>query len=411
MEANGKRFSGLLKGKKFLLILFSVIVLSVVTGFSVYETMKSDVILSLDGKEIQVKSHANSVAEVLEEQDIDVNQHDFIEPALDAAIEDGMKVVWKPAKQVVLNIDGKKHDIWTVKDTVGDVLEERKITVKEHDKINPAQSEAIEENLEIQFESAFEIPLVIGDKEKKVWTTSTTVADLLKEQKVELNELDRVEPGKDEEVSPETKINVVRVEKVTDVVEEAVAFATVTKKDGSLSKGKEKVIDEGQKGKVKKHYEVILENGKEVKRKLVKEEKVKDSKNRIVAVGTKEVPKTVSRKQSASSNEPSAQAAAKAPSGGKTIYMSSTAYTANCSGCSGVTATGVNLKANPGAKVVAVDPNVIPLGTKVHVEGYGYAIAADTGGAIKGNRIDVFVPSNSKATSWGRKNVKVKIVD
>ena len=62
-------------------------------------------------------------------------------------------------------------------------------------------------------------------------------------------------------------------------------------------------------------------------------------------------------------------------------------------------------------KVIAVDPRVIKLGTKVHVEGYGYAIAGDTGGAIKGNKIDVFIPSKSRAYQWGRKNVKVKVLN
>jgi N-acetylmuramoyl-L-alanine amidase len=58
-----------------------------------------------------------------------------------------------------------------------------------------------------------------------------------------------------------------------------------------------------------------------------------------------------------------------------------------------------------------VDPDVIPLGSKVHVEGYGEAIAGDIGGDIKGNRIDVFIPSNSQAKQWGRKDVQVKILD
>ncbi len=91
---------------------------------------------------------------------------------------------------------------------------------------------------------------------------------------------------------------------------------------------------------------------------------------------------------------------------GREIYVTSTAYTASCNGCSGTTATGVNLHANPNAKVIAVDPKVIPLGSKVYVDGYGYAIASDTGGAIKGNKIDVFFPSNSDAYRWGRKDSK-----
>ncbi|MFL7941848.1 3D domain-containing protein [Priestia megaterium] len=96
---------------------------------------------------------------------------------------------------------------------------------------------------------------------------------------------------------------------------------------------------------------------------------------------------------------------------GKSMTVEATAYTANCAGCSGTTATGVDLKANPNQKVIAVDPSVIPLGSKVYVEGYGEAVAADTGGAIKGNRIDVFVPAEGDAQQFGRKSVKITVMN
>jgi len=96
---------------------------------------------------------------------------------------------------------------------------------------------------------------------------------------------------------------------------------------------------------------------------------------------------------------------------GKEMIVSATAYTASCAGCSGITATGINLKANPGIKLIAVDPSVIPLGSKVWVEGYGYAIAGDTGGAIKGNKIDLFVADQSAALAFGRKQVKIKVLN
>ena len=93
------------------------------------------------------------------------------------------------------------------------------------------------------------------------------------------------------------------------------------------------------------------------------------------------------------------------------MYVTATAYTANCNGCSGITATGYNLIANPNMKLIAVDPSVIPLGSRVWVEGYGEAIAGDTGGAIKGHKIDVFMPSDANARNWGRKTVKIVILN
>ncbi|ATY28522.1 LysM peptidoglycan-binding domain-containing protein [Bacillus velezensis] len=95
----------------------------------------------------------------------------------------------------------------------------------------------------------------------------------------------------------------------------------------------------------------------------------------------------------------------------KQLTMTATAYSANDGGISGVTATGVDLNKNPDAKVIAVDPSVIPLGSKVYVEGYGVATAADTGGAIKGNKIDVFVAKKSDANNWGVRTVNVKVLD
>lgn len=105
---------------------------------------------------------------------------------------------------------------------------------------------------------------------------------------------------------------------------------------------------------------------------------------------------------------PAVEAAAPSP---KEITVEATAYTATCEGCSGITATGINLLENPNQKVISVDPTVIPLGSKVYVEGYGEAIAGDTGGAIKGNKIDVFIPSKQDAINFGRKQLKVTILN
>lgn len=91
----------------------------------------------------------------------------------------------------------------------------------------------------------------------------------------------------------------------------------------------------------------------------------------------------------------------------KTLTMESTAYYGH-----GITASGLKPVRNPdGISTIAVDPDVIPLGTKVYVSGYGLAIAADTGGAIKGNIIDVFLNTHEECISWGRRQVTVQILE
>lgn len=115
--------------------------------------------------------------------------------------------------------------------------------------------------------------------------------------------------------------------------------------------------------------------------------------------------------EKAAAQEAAAQTSSASSSvSGQTLYMESTAYSCNEGGIGGggTTALGQNLFSNPMA--VAVDPNVIPLGTRVYVEGYGEAIASDTGGAIKGNIIDVHFLSVAQCNNWGRRTVKVTIL-
>ncbi|WP_347548159.1 ubiquitin-like domain-containing protein [Pseudalkalibacillus hwajinpoensis] len=428
MKSNMKNiFARLKSGKNVFMVCLSLIVLGLVSGFIVFETTKASVTLVLDGEKKPVKTHANTVEELLQEQEVKLADYDYISHDLSEQVDAGDEIEWKPAFQVTLTMNGKEQQVWSTKDTVKELLKDENIEVNEHDELSVSMDEQLTEGMTIAVDEAFQVAINDGGQPDHVWTTSTTVAGFLEQQNIQLGELDRVEPGKDEEVKANSEINVIRVEKVTDVVEESINYNTVTKKDSSMQKGKKEIVAFGEKGKQEKHYEVVLENGKEVSRELKKTEVVKNSSDQIVAVGTQVIIQTASKSSSSSASnvntsEKSSEKTTKKASektskpsepssDGRVLNVSSTAYTANCAGCSGITSTGVNLKANPNAKVIAVDPSVIPLGSKVHVEGYGTAIAADTGGAIKGNKIDVFFPSKSAAYAWGNKSVKITILN
>ncbi|WP_201716449.1 G5 and 3D domain-containing protein [Rossellomorea arthrocnemi] len=399
-------FSKSLSRRKWIVTIGILVTSAAVFGILFYEGSKNTVALTLDGEQKEIRTHANTIQDILKELEISPRSEDYLYPSGNTKVSNNMNIVWEPAKQVGIVVGGQKKKIWTTAGTVKELLSENEIQVGEHDKVQPGLSEKVTGNMNVMIDTAFSLKLVNGGKEQKVWSTSTTVADFLKQQGITLKDSDRVEPSLDKVVKANDVVNVVRVEKVTDVVEETKNFTVISKKDSDLSKGKEKVVQEGKNGKVEKQYEIVKENGKEVSRKLVSEKVVEESQDKIVNVGTKVLVAQVSRGRSSSSSQASAS-----PSGGHEFYVSSTAYTASCNGCSGHTATGINLKSNPHVKVIAVDPSVIPLGSKVYVEGYGYAVAADTGGAIKGNKIDVFFSSKSDAYRWGRKTIKVKILN
>lgn len=132
----------------------------------------------------------------------------------------------------------------------------------------------------------------------------------------------------------------------------------------------------------------------------------------------KNIQAQIKQEQEAAKARPTTTKAKPAPSSdketkraisGKEMYVTATAYSPEESGS--ITASGYNIRKNPNMKLIAVDPRVIPLGKKVWVEGYGIAIAGDTGGAIKGHKIDVLMPTRSECLQWGRRTVKIVVLD
>lgn len=389
-----------LRSKQTLVNVVSLLLFLAVVSFVLFEGTKKTVALTVDGEQQEILTHADTVGELLDDHQIVVAKEDFLHPSVNTSIENNLSIEWEQARQIEITVDEEIQTLTTTDDLVSEILAKANVAVTEHDAITPAADAEVGPENKIAIEKAFGVTLLDGDEVKKVWSTSTTVADFLKQHNIQLNEFDRVEQKMDELVVPKSEIQVVRVEKVTDVVEEATNFAVETKKEDSLLKGKEKVVQTGEKGKVSRTYTVVKENGKEVSRNMVNEKAIKEPIKKVVAVGTKVVTASVSRGTNSA-----------APSGGKEFYVTATAYTAFCNGCSGITATGINLKSNPSVKVIAVDPSVIPLGSKVWVEDYGYAVAGDTGGAIKGNKVDLFMSSKSQAYDFGRKKVRVKVLD
>ncbi|MGI8317340.1 ubiquitin-like domain-containing protein [Halobacillus mangrovi] len=409
--------------KRKLIFAFTIAILCMAFLTKVtYEATKASVEVTIDGESEIIRTHSNTISDLLSEANVTVQPHDELSHKLSAEVKDGMDVEYIPSKTISVTIDEQEKKYHTTADTVGDFIEEEELSLKKQDEVSHQTDTMIEAGMDLQIDKAVKVVLDDAGEEEKVWTTASTVGDFLENQEVTLNELDELKPAKSESLTEDTNVSITRVEKVTDIIEEDVDYSVETRKDDSLPKGERKVVSDGEQGVVTKKYEVTLTNGEETDRELIKETVEKESKKKIIAIGTK-VEKTVraasnsssSQESTSSSSESSDEATTVSSSGdkseSKTLSMHATAYTANCSGCSGITATGINLKENPDKKVIAVDPSVIPLGSRVWVEGYGYAVAGDTGGAINGNRIDLFMSSKSEALSFGSRNVKVKILD
>ncbi|EAC2364474.1 resuscitation-promoting factor [Listeria monocytogenes] len=390
------------KWKLPIMIAGFVIVVALVFYF-VFEGTKNDITIVNAGEKIESRTHAKTVSEALDEAGIKVSERDEIAPGKNAEIKDGMEIKYLPARQITINDNGTKKDVWSTKANVADLLKDENITTRPQDVLNVALDTKLKNGLEVNINRAIQLSLQNGAKKDTVWTTKTKVSDLLAEKNIKLDQDDRVSPAKDSNLKEKMTVEVTYVNSKAEKKNEQVKFETVYKEDDSLNKGVEKVVQEGKNGEKVVEYKVTFENGKEKKRDVIKENVTSKKTDKVVVRGTKE--KVVATPVSNVST-PSTTSSSSTPSGGKTYRMESTAYSGG-----GTTAYGINLSANPGLKVIAVDPRIIPLGSKVWVEGYGEAIAGDTGGAIKGNIVDVYFPNESQCYSWGRRMVTVKVLN
>lgn len=399
---------------KRLVILFTALALFIATAsFLLIDGQKKNITMELNGEKIEVRTFAATVEEVLAANEVQVGEHDYLEPAMHTPLVDELAIKWEKAKQVTVAIDGETQELWTTEKNVQEALKTANIEVTAHDEIEPALETAISNNLPITIAKAFQVTVKDGGKESTHWSTSTTVADFLKDQNIRLTNLDKVEgDSKAQLTTSNAVVNIARVEKVTDVVEEPADFKVKRKTDLTMLKGQEKVVTEGKKGTIQKKFEITKKNGKVVSREFIGKTMLQEPTHKVVHVGAKVAAATAPAASATAKSANVAVSRNNQPSGGgKEFYANASAYTAYCTGCSGITATGINLRANPNMKLIAVDPRVIPLGSKVWVEGYGYAIAGDTGGAIKGNRIDLHMPTKAAAYQFGRRTVKIKVMN
>ncbi|WP_459907291.1 3D domain-containing protein [Desulfotomaculum defluvii] len=242
--------------------------------------------------------------------------------------------------------------------------------------------------------------VVVDRREIPVIHFQGTVADALEKAQVTLRRADIVDPPLRTVVRDDLCIRVTRVDTEEVTNQEYIQYGILKKPDYNLQTGEQKLIKQGRCGLSRQYIQITYQDGREVRREKLRSEVVRKPEPQIIAYGPQV---TVSR----GTSRPAAGGAirnANMPKKEKEIItVVSTAYTHT----GNRTATGTY----PSEGVVAVDPRVIPLGTKLYVENYGYAIASDTGGDIKGNRIDVFFNNYNKAINWGRRTVKVHILE
>ena len=258
--------------------------------------------------------------------------------------------------------------------------------MKKGDEVIPPPEAKLKENMKVVVNHAQHVALIADGRTAEFLSCRSTVGDVLKDRKVNLSGKDIVYPSTVDRLKEGTKIRVVRVT-VKELVEEVPVYPRVLREtDRNLANGLMRVVRSGKNGIEKRIWQVTYHDGQEFRRILASSSVSRSAVDRVVAVGT----------------------ATQVSRGGMNIRFSRALDVV----ASAYTYTGHNTSCGtaPGFGTVAVDPGVIPMGSKLYIEGYGYATALDRGGSIVGNRVDVFMDSYSQARLWGIRQVRVYIL-
>jgi len=291
-------------------------------------------------------------------------------------------------KPVNIMVDGKTiHSRVFFTAQVADVLEEEQVLVGAKDRVEPSLNMAVKKNTDIVVTRAFKIKVVADGKQYPLYTTPVSIKEAIKLAGVSLSSKDIVKTLPVEKTVPGQEIEVIRVTESQVKEQAAIPFGVERTSDDTLERGLTRTLVQGVNGIAMNTVKIVYHNGQEVKRETMKSETVQQPRNRVVAMGTIT---EVSR-------------------GSQLINFREARYM----GCSAYTYTGYHNATGqtPTVGTVAVDPAVIPLGSKLYIEGYGFATAADTGGSIRGDKLDLFMEERGQCLSWGRRTVKVYILN
>lgn len=325
-------------------------------------------------------------------------------------------------KEVQLVVDGRVTTVETRGSLLQELLDEQAITLSPQDQISMPLNGAIRDGDRIIIDRAIPVNVTVGSKTKTIFTSQDTVDHVLKEAGVTIQGEDIVQPSQDTKLTSNMNINVVRVTKQKVKETEDREFRVIKTADPSLEKGDNRVIQRGESGLMVNHYEKVYHNGKLVSKTKVSQQIERRTRDKIIAVGTKKVEKPVIVQAAATDVKatPAKLSGTKKVTTAKAVEnnvvsragvdfkykkvlnnVSMTAYSAEQQGIGTRTASGTRVTEG---RTIAVDPNIIPIGWWVYIEGIGFRRAEDTGGAIKGNKIDVYYDSLKSAMNFGRKS-------
>ncbi len=284
--------------------------------------------------------------------------------------------------------DGKYHTIVTNSRSARSVVADAGITLGQHDRLETSRDD-LSEGTVIRVNRAVPVVISLNNRAKEVYTTAATVGEAVVENGYRAEQYVTLIPA-ETPIKAQMNIPIGRYDIKRITVDEVVPHQVMIQPNGKMMAGEENILTEGVDGARRVTYDLFIVNGVTAEKHEVGAVRLKTPVNAVKEVGTRTTVET-------------SRGALRFT---KKMSMEATAYHPMDGDGRGITYSGIPARYG----VVAVDPNVIPIGTRVYVPGYGEAIAADTGGAIKGARIDLCMETYSECYNFGRRMVEVYVL-
>ncbi|MGN0460108.1 MAG: G5 domain-containing protein [Ruminococcus sp.] len=311
---------------------------------------------------------------------------------------------------VTIDNKGEKTSVSMTRGTVKDALDKAGITLAEDEKVTPSLNSEVSEGTEIKISNSVSVDITLMGETASYEVPAGTVEDALASVGAVCDKNDKLNVGLNDKVYEDMDITLVKVTVKNETETQVVDYKTTVKKDSTMEKGTSEITRYGVEGSKTVTNRNTYEDGVLVSTKVVSSEVTKKPVNQIKVVGTKT---TASDTFAGSSGGAGTfvDNSGNTVSYKKIITGSGTAYTAKAGS---LTATGA--KASVGG--VAVNPNIIPYGSKMYITAsdgsyvYGYATAVDTGGALMDGSaiVDLFMDSYADCANFGRRDVTIYIL-
>ncbi len=384
------------------------------------------VVIEVDGEVIEVRTQATTVAGVLAEAGIELSDGD--EVTLDgheaapraslasaayaarrddpvthevAALSPGMlRIGIVRAKPVAVFVDTMQVELSTAAGTVAGVLTDLGMTVREGDLVRPSLDTPVTAGLSIRLAKARSVNLKLDGKDQVLYTQARTVADVLGVMGVTLEAGDTVTPPPETQITNGMSVVIALTRVTNESAEETIPPATVYENDPTLAAGQVRVVP-GVPGLKRTTYGVTYKNGVETARTVTSAAVVRQpvaTRHITGSAGAGRLTLDVPGYSGPYTTKLSVRA---------TWYNASHGAWAREDPNYGTTRSGVMLDYG----ICAVDPLVIPLGTRFYVPGYGTCLAADTGGLVKGNHVDLGFPEEAGQNPWNTQNLDIYILE